>query len=223
MLTVLSLAVTGANSFITALFLARFTVLSCLANGRKGLVNVIPVTFPLLLHLSRKVGLSLQAFKPFTLIVATSSSSASLQIEFPFTLSERQLWISQAVNGPCTFLWPSIHQLLLSLVSNQASSLKVKGCLCPGPSHFLLSALCLLIWSRKAWLLNAFSGYVTFTGYRKTLIVFPLDVLLHKAECGRMRPACRAAAMPKSAGMLCKYLPANTGFISWYIRPCSLT
>lgn len=90
-LTVLSLALTYANSFITLLLLAWFTVLSYLANGRKGLVNVTPITFPLLLHLSRKVGLSLQALKPSTMIVATSSSSASLQIEFPFTLSKRQL------------------------------------------------------------------------------------------------------------------------------------
>lgn len=91
MLTVLSLAVTYTNSFITLLFLAWFTVLSYLANGRKGLVNVTPTTLPLLLQLSRKVGLSLQALTPSTLIVATSSSSTSLQIEFPFTLSKRQL------------------------------------------------------------------------------------------------------------------------------------
>lgn len=49
------------------------------------------------------------------------------------------------------------------------------------------------------------------------MIAFPLGVLLHKVKPVSTRRACQTdvqAVMPKSTGMLCKYLFAKFDFIS---------
>lgn len=155
---------------------------------------------PTVMPLLKGKAVSSGTYLPILLLV--TSYLTLLQIKFTFTSSERQLQMPSVVKELCAFLWPLIQQLLLRLPQPRS-----KDVCCASPSHFLHSALCLWLGSRNAWLLNTISGYILFTGCRKTLvIVFPLGVLLHKIKCVSTRQACSEAITGRSARTLCKYL-----------------
>lgn len=96
---------------------------------------------------------------------------------------------------------------------------RAKGVCRSSPSHFPLSALCLPIQSKKARLLNTFSGYVLRSpgAGRRWWLVFLLAFC-----CPRLSVRARGEpaegplqdVTPKSIGTLCKNLFANLDFVS---------
>lgn len=131
----------------------------------------------------------------------------------------RAHWLGNVLNSTKTLHLPLTTR---SPASPLPSHIKVpqprsKEVCCSGPSYFLPSALCLLIRSRKAWLLNTFSGPV-FPSLSAGRPCFSSWHLVAQGSVWRHEVSLLERPLqdvrPRNTEMLCNYLFADCDFIS---------